>query len=199
MATNLSDIIRPAGDTYPSKTTIRINGVPIDLTGWNVDVRYKKGAEEYIIDCVITDNKNGRVNIYPHGVKKIDHDEILDPKLYITSENILHMLTKYSDGNAINIGILEDGTILNNEEVSDQLKEIHANDDTYTVPDTIGEVPFEDKDLLIARMKNQVWDEDEAGAQYPYYLVRWKQYPDGYVEEMTHASGMVRLTSRFPI
>lgn len=142
MATEYSnDIGRPAGDTYPSKSVIDINGVPVDLTEWDVDLRYKKTegevTTEWVINCVITDAKTGKINIYPHGRTRADADAA--------------------------------GTRL-----------LPAD---YVMTGEVG--------------ANQVWDEDEANAVYPFYIVRLRTYDDGYVEEMTHNSGVAVLNPRY--
>ena len=68
-----TNIIRRAGDTYPSKAFIEVNGVPVNLDDWHVDLVYKKPItgtqdyEEWVINGVITDHKKGIVNFYPHG------------------------------------------------------------------------------------------------------------------------------------
>lgn len=81
----VSDIARFAGDTYPSKTTIKVNGVPTDLTGWDVNLRYRlDDGTVKVIDCIIADYKNGKVYIYPH------HRNVTDAPLlnedFITDE-----------------------------------------------------------------------------------------------------------------
>jgi len=135
----MSDIVRAAGDTYPSKTVIKIGGVPVDLRGWHVDLRFKKDNEEWVINCMITDQRAGKVSIYPHARRRVD---ITDPEVILNPSE--YKMTG------------EDGA-------------------------------------------NQVWDEVDAGAHYPFYIVRWKTFDDGYTEEMTHTTGHVILTGRYPV
>ena len=136
MADTNSDIVRKAGDTYPSKSVITVNGVPIDLTDWTVDARYMKDGVEWVINCVITSPKKGLVSIYPHGRVRslIPAGDVLHPTDYVMSGDV---------------------------------------------------------------GSNQVWDEDEADTTYPFYIVRLRTYTDGYVEEMTHNSGSIVLSSRY--
>jgi len=131
-----ADVERPAGDTFPSKSTIKVNGVPIDLTDWDVDLRYMKDDVEWVINCIATDVKGGRVSIYPHGRTRAEADA--------------------------------SGTRLSPED--------------YVMTGLTG--------------ANQVWDEDEANAKYPFYLVRTRLF-DGYLEEMTHNSGSIQLAARY--
>jgi len=103
MATN--DIVRHAGETMPTKTVLKINGSAVDLSGWDVEVHYKipvgtllpdrifnaVAETEMIIDCIITDAKEGKVNIYPHARQRYGADGVTEtPKLtysdYITPE-----------------------------------------------------------------------------------------------------------------
>ncbi len=70
-----TDIIRFAGDTHPTKTTLTINAVPVDLTGWSVVCRCRIPVETgdierdliVLIDCVISDAQKGKISIYPHA------------------------------------------------------------------------------------------------------------------------------------
>jgi len=63
------DIVRKAGDTYPNKSVLKVNGVPIDLIDWRVELRYKaRDTNAYkTIDCIITDPVGGKVAIMPHA------------------------------------------------------------------------------------------------------------------------------------
>ena len=151
MAELSSDIVRIAGDTYPSKSIVSINGIPIDLTGWNVDVRYRKDNKEWIVNCVISDPLNGLVNIYPHGRKKEDipQGSRLLPDDFVTAES-REFWIEGNGGNATG-----------------------------------------------APEINQVWDEDEKSSKYPFYLVRYKEYEEGYLEEMTHTTGFIVLAPRW--
>jgi hypothetical protein len=65
----VSDIIRYGGDTYPSKSVLSINGIPVDLDGWDVELRYydEESKLTHVIDCVIIDAPKGRIDIYPHS------------------------------------------------------------------------------------------------------------------------------------
>ena len=69
-----SNISRKSGDTHPSKSVIEINSIPMDLTDWHVDLRYKKDDVEWVINCIVTDAKEGKVSIYPHGRTRVDAD-----------------------------------------------------------------------------------------------------------------------------
>jgi len=86
MAVTSSDIIRRAGDTYPTKSVIKINGVPIDITGWEVEVRYKTSNGTKVIDCIKNDAKNGKVLIYPHA--RDEGADKLSTKDYISNDMV---------------------------------------------------------------------------------------------------------------
>jgi len=77
MATGITaDITRYAGDTWPTKTIIKVNGVPIELSGWDVNLRYRnKDGEIRIVDCVILSAKDGKVAIYPHDRAETDPEK----------------------------------------------------------------------------------------------------------------------------
>ena len=101
-----NNIERYSGETHPSKSTIGIGGVPISIDdGWRVEIRYKvpvgtilpgdRGTAEVetelVIDAVVTDTENGKINIYPHARVRYDEDRVLDntvlePSEFITSE-----------------------------------------------------------------------------------------------------------------
>jgi len=100
-----NNIERYSGETYPSKSTIGIGSVPISINdGWRVEVRYKVPTgttlpggngdateeTELVIDAVVTDSTNGKINIYPHArLRYIDgvlNSEVLAPENYVTSE-----------------------------------------------------------------------------------------------------------------
>ncbi len=80
------NIIRYDGDTYPNKTILKIGGVPVDLRGWDIQLRYK-GEDGFmrIIDCVVTGGSDGKVNIYPHDKAESDNG-ILLPSEYISDQ-----------------------------------------------------------------------------------------------------------------
>jgi len=85
MANSSIDIVRYSGDTYPNKSTIKINGVPVDIAGWNVELRYMRDdGEVRTIDCVVTDATNGKVSIYPHS-RPADGDRITT-SMFVTDE-----------------------------------------------------------------------------------------------------------------
>jgi len=87
MAYTDTDIIRMAGDTWPTKDILKIGGVPINLTDWNVELRYKDElAVIHVIDCIISDPKGGSILIYPHA--RLVGDEPLEFKDYISAEMI---------------------------------------------------------------------------------------------------------------
>jgi hypothetical protein len=68
----------------------------------------------------------------------------------------------------------------------------------YISSELIGTViPDSDpEETYTAEMVNQVWDEDEANAEYSYHILRLREY-DGYVEEQTHIAGKIQLLNRF--
>jgi len=176
MATEVSNnIIRYSGETYPSKSTIGIRSVPMNIEDdWRVEVRYKVppgtklpgtgGTEattetELVIDAVITDGDKGKINIYPHArIRYIDGKETspLSPEDYITPE--------------LRQRIIDDGT------------------DEEDAPEV-----------------NQVWDDEEVAAgsvEYPFYIVRIKDFPargieNGYQEEQVHNVGFIQIANRW--
>jgi len=149
MAASKSDIVRRAGDTYPVHITIKINGVPLTLTEWDIELRYKKpNGTVMVIDGVITNAEEGKVLIFPHARLKGTANKLV-PNDFISVEMV-----------------------------------------GSPIP---GTNPTE---LYTSDMVNQVWDEDEANSEYPYYIVRLCSY-DGYVEEQTHISGRIQLLDRF--
>ncbi len=78
MADTETDISRYGGDTYPNRSTIAIGQVPINIEGWEIQLRYKNALDVIrVVDCVITNDKEGKINIYPH-----DRGELDDPLTY---------------------------------------------------------------------------------------------------------------------
>jgi len=143
-----NNIVRRAGDTFPVKVVIKINGVPIDLTGWEIELRYRKqDGTVMVVDGMIYDYAAGKVLIYPHARLKGILPK-LTPSDFVSSELV--------------------GTVIPGTE-----------DEVYTT-----------------EMVNQVWDEDEANSEYPYHIVRLRNY-NGYVEEQTHITGKIQLLDRF--
>ena len=144
-----NDIIRYAGDTYPTKTEIQINGIGINIDKYNVDLRYiKPDGSVYIVDCVKMDSARGLIGVYPHA-RRCDSCDRYNEALRLTPDRF----------------------------ESNESQNAETNND--------GIAP------------NQVWDEDEAGQVYRYSIVRWRQFEDGYIEEMTHASGKIILLDRW--
>ena len=174
-----NDIIRYAGETAPTKTTIKINGSAIDINGWDIEVHYKipigtllpdrkfnaTAETEMVIDCIITDAKEGKVNIYPHARQRYLPDGTTESAKLAYKDYITPEVYK----------ALYDA-------------DIAAGGDGSTVPAI-----------------NQVWDEDEvglAGVNYPFYIVRKKRYAttntlDGYLEEQIHNTGLAIISSRW--
>ena len=125
MANNESnDIVRYSGSTYPDKTVIKINSVPISLEGWTVEIRYKVPTgtvlpggttavetTELVIDGVITSEDYGKVNIYPHA--RLVGEAILEPKDYITSELRAKMI---ADNGGSDVGIPQVNQVWDDEE-----------------------------------------------------------------------------------
>jgi hypothetical protein len=65
---NESNIVRRAGDTYPTKVTLKIGGVPINLDEWRVELRYKDtNGLIKVIDGLPSDVREGKILIYPHA------------------------------------------------------------------------------------------------------------------------------------
>ena len=88
MATNKSNIVRRAGDTYPVHITIKINGVPLLLTDWDIELRYRKpDGTVYVIDGVITNAEEGKVLVFPHARLKGTTVK-LTPDKFVSSELI---------------------------------------------------------------------------------------------------------------
>jgi len=82
-----TDIVRYAGDTYPTAVRIKINGVPVDLSaGWLVDLRYKDGNTIHIIDCAIEDAYNGLVHVYPHARLESDTTRLTNDQFVTDKE-----------------------------------------------------------------------------------------------------------------
>jgi len=81
-----NNIIRYAGDTYPTTIIIKVNGIPVDLSkDWQVDLRYKDGGVLRIVDCVIADPHSGLVYIYPHSrVENAGYE--LTPDKFVTDD-----------------------------------------------------------------------------------------------------------------
>ena len=173
MAADVSNnIIRYAGETYPSKSTIKIKGTPMNLEdGWRVEIRYKvptgttlpnghgEATEEteLVIDGVLTDPQIGKFNIYPHA--RLVGDNILTPENYITSE------------------------------VREKLIDAAGGDDTG-IPH-INQV-WDDDEVAAAG----------GSLEYPFYSVRVKDFdsPDCamcYKEEQVHNVGFIQIASRW--
>lgn len=58
-------LVRVRGDSYPIKTTIKVNGSPIDLTGAILTFSYREGSTLHTINGRITDAINGIVEFFP--------------------------------------------------------------------------------------------------------------------------------------
>ncbi len=143
------NIVRYAGDTYPTKIYIKVNGVPIDLHKWNVDLRYKTAdGRKMVVSCDQLKATEGLVGIYPHAREYASNTDLYD-------ENKRVPFSKHE---------------------STESQAAETEDDSIA--------------------PNQVWDEGEGGNEYPYAVVRWRRYEDGYIEEMTHASGKIILVKR---
>ena len=99
MAEVSNNIQRYSGDTYPSKSTISIAKVALDISDdWRIEVRYKVptgtvlpgghgtavSETVLVIDAVLTDPTKGKFNIYPHA--RLVGEDPLTPNDYITSE-----------------------------------------------------------------------------------------------------------------
>jgi len=101
MSTTTKDIIRYAGDTYPNKTTISIGSVPITITDWDIMLRYRNSFGDLrIIDCIITNEKEGKVSIYPHDRGENDYpleysdfvtDQMEDSGMFNPNTNSLYV------------------------------------------------------------------------------------------------------------
>ena len=182
--TESNNIIRYSGETQPSKSTIKINEIPMDLSDdWSIEIRYKVPANtelpggqgtatettELVIDGVLTDPIRGKFSIYPHArVRYIDGKETapITPNDYMTTE--------------ARAKIIQDK--IDNEDMTEE----EAEADTAPV--------------------NQVWDDEEIGSmpslEYPFYIVRLKKYEqngyqDAYVEEQVHNVGKVIIANRW--
>ncbi len=82
-----NNITRYAGDTYPDKSIIKVQGVPVDITGWDVNLRYRDDTgTTMVVDCVVTNGKEGRIAIFPHS-RREDEEPITDR---ITDEMASH-------------------------------------------------------------------------------------------------------------
>ena len=173
MASVSNNIIRYAGETMPSKSTIEIDGTPLDLSdGWRIEIRYKvpKGTilpnghgfasddnTVIVIDGIFTDSRLGKFSIYPHG--RLPGDEILTPDKFITSE-------------------VREKLIANN------------NGDETGVP-YINQV-WDDDEVEAAG----------KSLEYPFYVVRIKEYNSSgctkcYQEEQVHNVGMIQIANRW--
>jgi len=63
-----NDIVRLAGDTYPTKVRLKINGIPVDITDWTILLKYKdNNGVTKIVNCIISDATSGLILIYPHA------------------------------------------------------------------------------------------------------------------------------------
>ena len=173
-----SDITRYAGETYPNKSTIKINGVPVSIEDWRIEIRYKVPAgtlkpdreatfteeTEMVIDGVITEASAGKFNIYPYARVRYDANgnstQVLGPNDFMPVE-------KYNKLVEIDIANGGNGS---------------------SVPKI-----------------NQVWDDEEAGdgVEYPFYIVRIKSYEDPdcdsacFQEEQVHNVGKVKIMSKW--
>jgi len=167
MAKVSNNIIRYSGETLPSKSTIKINEVPMDLSdGWRVEVRYKVpegtilpgghgaaiGITVLVIDGVLTDPQKGKFNIYPHA--RLVGEEVLTPSKYITSELRNSMIES--------AGGLEDGI--------PQVNQVWDDDEAELAGGSLS---------------------------YPFYTVRVKEFDDGYLEEQVHNVGTIQIASRW--
>ena len=168
-----NNIIRYAGETMPSKSVIKLQGVPLDVSDdWRIEVRYKVPPNtvlpggygiatvptELVIDAVIVDSHNGKFNIYPHA--RMVGDEPLTPDKYITSE------------------------------VRDKL--IEANDGSEDGVPYVNQVWDDDEVAAVGG----------GGLEYPFYIVRIKDYDSSgcdkcYREEQVHNVGMIQIASRW--
>ncbi len=169
MTSTENDIVRYSGDTYPNKSIIKIGGVPVDIDGWEVQVRYREPGSDIIriVDCVITDPHKGRLSIYPHSRPSTpptpvawqnqNMDYKLEPGMFVSDEmdmNNLHALLK--DPNV----------------------------------DMAGEDETSDKNT---RTSNQCWD--DGAKEYDFSIVRVKRFGN-YEEVMTHNTGKIRILDR---
>ena len=170
VAETQNNIIRYSGETYPSKTIIKINSVPISLEGWTIEVRYKVPAgtllpggttsvvtTELIIDGIITSSDNGKVNIYPHA--RLKSDPVLEPGDYITTELRAKMI---ADNGGSDAGIPQANQVWDDEEVE--------------AAGGMIEYPF-----YIVRLK-----------EYSHGTTI-----GGYVEEQIHNVGLIKIASRW--
>ena len=171
-----NNIIRYSGETYPSKSTIGIKSIPLDIAeDWRVEIRYRVpsgtilpgGAlavetTELVIDAVLTDPAKGKINIYPHArLRYVDgalSTAVLTPEAYVTSELRERLIAS---------GVSEEDAPVVNQ-------------------------VWDDEEVEAAG----------GSVEYPFYTVRVKDYPamgleDGYQEEQVHNVGLVQIASRW--
>ncbi len=165
-----NNISRHSGETYPSKTVIKINAVPISLEGWTVEIRYKipagtlmpdgttaSAATEMVIDGVVTNIDNGKVNIYPHA--RLRTDPVLLPADYVTTELRAYLIDQNGGSD---VGVPQANQVWDDEEVAKAGGSL--------------EYPF-----YIVRLK-----------EYAQGLAA-----GGYIEEQVHNTGFIQITSRW--
>jgi len=211
------NIVRYAGDTYPTKVVIKINGVPIDLKGWDVNLRYMDENDNVrVVDCKIADPESGKVLIYPHDrpdYNRIESDsDVIDiaPSEFVTNS----MLYMYDRLRYLSVTEAEIQSYLNNDGTmsgNDILVKLQAQRplaDQNSITRVVAAIDNAiahyaensnvfSQDVLnsytitinnLPTEANQCWT--VGGMEFPYRIVRRKQFGD-YEEAMTHVVGKV--------
>ena len=192
-----TDIVRYAGDTYPTKIELTLNGIAMNLDGWSVICRVEvplRNADGVIvnvlqiIDCVITDSSLGKVSLYPNARYMSLEEYAVEAVTVVanTDAGMDNLISATGITNQDAVGAYNAGytsvVLSEQDHVSDDMAFISGN--TYK--------------------SNQCWANRELlggeGVQYNYSLVREKSFDLGdtvdYKEVMTCLTGTVTLKKR---